>query len=69
MGIRLMAASTQYAGFSPRAETDIYLKRAQQMGKSLITTSTQWINSSLMAMSQWTLMPRVIAEQQTNTCP
>ena len=39
-GIRPMAAGTQHAGFSLRAETNLYLKRALQMGKSLITVST-----------------------------
>ena len=64
-----MAASTQHANFSPRAETDLYLERARQMGKSLITTSTQRTDSGLMAMLQWMAMSRVIVEQSTNICP
>ena len=39
------------------------------MGKSLITASTQWTDFGLMAVSQRIAMLRVVAEQQTNTCP
>ena len=37
---RLMAVGTRHANFGPRAKTNLYLKRARKMGKSLITTST-----------------------------
>ena len=37
--------------FGPKVETKLYLKRARQMGKNLITASTQRTDSSLMAMS------------------
>ena len=66
---KLMVADTQHADFDPRAETDLYLKRARQKGKSLITTSTQQTYFGLMVMSQRTTIPRVVFEQQTNTCP
>ena len=66
---RLMVVGTRRADFGPKAETNIYLKLVRQMGKSLITASTQWTNFSLMIMSQRTAMPKVVAEQQTNTCP
>ena len=39
------------------------------MGKSLITASTQWTDSGLMAVSQRAVIPRVVTEQQTNTYP
>ena len=39
------------------------------MGKSLLTASTQWRDFGMMAMSQQMTMPRVVAEQQTNTYP
>ena len=68
-GIRLMAVGIWHADFGLRAETNFYLKRARKMGKSLITTSTQWTDSSLMAMLQWMAMSRVIVEQPTNICP
>ena len=64
-----MTAGTRRANFSPKAETKLYLKRARQMVKNLITTSTQQTDSSLMVVSQQTAMPRVVAEQQTNTYP
>ena len=67
MGNRPMAAGTQRVDFNPNAETNFYLKRARQMGKSLITVSTQRIVSGLMAMSQWMTILRVVVEQQTNT--
>ena len=41
MGIRPMAASTHHMDFSPRAETNIYLKQARQIGNSLIPASMQ----------------------------
>ena len=65
----LMAASSRFADFSPRVETDFYLKRAHQMGKSLIIASTQRTNFDIMVVSQWTTMLRVVAKQQTNTYP
>ena len=68
-GIKLMAVGTRHVNFSLRAKTNSYLKRGQQMGKSLINANTQWIDFGLMAVSQQTTMPRVVAEQQTNTCP
>ena len=34
-----------------------------------MVASMQRTNSSLMVVSQWTTKPRVVAEQQTNTCP
>ena len=68
-GNKLMAAGTRRADFDPKAEINLYLKRARQMGKSLITASTQRTNFSLMTVSQWMVMQRVVAEQQTNTCP
>ena len=46
-----MVVGTQRANFCPRTETDLYLKRTQQMGKSLITTSTQRINFGLIVVS------------------
>ena len=49
---RPIAVGTRRANFGPRAETDLYLKRALQMGKSLITTSMQQTNFDLMAVSQ-----------------
>ena len=68
-GIRPMAVGTQHANFGLRVETKLYLKRARKMGNSLITSSTQRTNSDLMAVSQRMVKPRVVAEQQTNTCP
>ena len=38
---RLIDAGTRRADFSPRAKTNFYIKRARQMGKSLITANTQ----------------------------
>ena len=35
----------------------------------MIPASTQQTDHSLMDVSQWMAMSRVIAEQQTNTCP
>ena len=64
-----MAAGTQRADFGPRAETDLCVKRAQQMGKSLIIASTQQTDFDLMVVSQRTIMSRVVVEHQTNTCP
>ena len=58
-----MAASTRHADFGAMTEIDLYLKRARQMGKSLITASTQRMDSGLIVVSQRTTMPRVIAEQ------
>ena len=69
MGNRPMTAGTRRTDRSPRAKTNLYLKRFRQMGKSLITASTQRTYSSLMAMSQRIAMLRVIVEQQTNTYP
>ena len=66
---RPMATSTRRVDFGPRAETDLYLKGARQMDKSLITANTQRIDFGLMVVSQRTIMSRVVAEQQTNTCP
>ena len=60
--IRLMVAVTWHVGFGPRAETNTYLKRARQMGKSLITASTQRTDSSPMAMAQRTTMSWVVVE-------
>ena len=62
-GIRPTTADTRHADFSPKAETNLYLKRAWQMGNSLIPTSTQWTDFGLMAVLQWMAMPRVIAER------
>ena len=62
-----MAAGTQRADFGPRAETDLYLKRARQIGKSLIIPNTQQTDSGLMVVLQRTTVPRVVAKQQTNT--
>ena len=62
-GNKPMAVDTQHVDFGPRVETNFYLKRAQQMGKSLIIVNTQWIDSSLMVVSQLTTMPRVVAKQ------
>ena len=45
-----MAVGTRYAGFGPKAETNLYLKQAWRMGKSLITASTQWIDFGLIAV-------------------
>ena len=64
-----MATSTRCTDFGPKAKTNLYLKQAQQMGKSLITTNTQWMDFGLMVVSQRTTMLRVVAEQQTKTCP
>ena len=63
VGIRLMVAGTRHADFDPRAETKFYLKRARQMGKSLITASTQWTDFSLIAVWQRMVMLRVVTEQ------
>ena len=63
-----MVVGARRMDFDPKAKTKFYLKRERQMGKNLITTSTQRTNSSLMVVSQWPVMPRVVAEQQTNTC-
>ena len=72
MGIRLMATGTQRTNFGSRAKAGLShpqgLKRALQIGKSLETASMQRTDFSLMAMLQWTAMPRVVAEQQVNTC-
>ena len=68
-GIRLMAVGAWRADLSPRVETNPYLKWARQMGKGLIFASMHQTDFGLMAVSQWTVMPRVIAEQQTNTYP
>ena len=64
-----MAAGTWCANFGPKAQTYFYFKRARQMGKSLIIANMQWIDFGLMAVSQWTTMPKVVAKQQLNTCP
>ena len=63
--IRLMAAGTRHVDFGPRVETNFYLKQARQMGKSLITASTQLTDFGLIAVLQWTLMPMVVANRQT----
>ena len=68
-GNRPMVVGTWCANLDPKAQTKLYLKRARQMGKNLIITSTQWMNTDLMAVSQQTAMSRVVAEQQTNTFP
>ena len=39
------------------------------MGKSLITASTQRTDFGLIAVSQQMTKLKVVAEQQTNTCP
>ena len=57
------------ANFGLKAELNLYLKRARQRGKSLIITSTQRTNFSLMAVLQQTTILRVVPEQQTNTYP
>ena len=64
-----MAIGTWHTDFGPRAETDLYLKRARQMGKSLIIASTQRMDSGLMVVSQRTKLLRVVVEQQANTYP
>ena len=64
-----MAVGARYTDSGLRAETNFYLKRARQMGKSLITASTQWTDSGLMVVSQQKIMPRVVTEQQTSTSP
>ena len=46
-GIRVIVVGTQHM---KRAETKPYLKRARQMGKSLITANTQQIDSGLMVV-------------------
>ena len=51
-----------------RVEANLYLKQVQRIGNSLIPANMQWIDFSLMAMSQRMAMPRVVAEQQKNTC-
>ena len=58
MRIRPMAIGTRYANFGPRSKTNFYLKRAQEIGKSLITASTQWTDSGLIAVLQWTVIPK-----------
>ena len=58
-----MAVGTQGMDFGPKAETNLYLKQAQKIGKSLTTARTQQTNFGLMAVSQRTAMSRVIAEQ------
>ena len=57
-----MAAGIRHANFNPRVETDLYIKRARQMGKSLLTASTQLTDFGLMAVSQRIIMLRVVAE-------
>ena len=64
-----MVAGTWHTDFDLRVETNFYLKQARQVRKSLITANTQWTDLSFMAMSQWTVMPRVVVEQLTNICP
>ena len=68
-GNRPMIVGTRRANFGPSAGINFYLKREQQMGKSLITASTQQIDFGLMVVSQWMAMSKVVAEQPTNTCP
>ena len=58
-----MTTSTRCADFGPKAKTNLYLKQAQKMGKSLITASMQRTDSGLIAVSQQTAMPRVVVEQ------
>ena len=57
-----MAAGTQRVDFGPEAETNLYLKRAQQMDKSLIIVCTQRINFGLMAVSLRTAILKVVAK-------
>ena len=64
-----MAVGTQRVDFGPRVETNLYLKRARKMGKSLITASTQRTDFNLMDVLQQMEMSRVVAEQQKNTYP
>ena len=49
-GIRLMATGTRHTDFGLRAETNPYLKRAWQMGNSLIPVSAQRTDSGLMVV-------------------
>ena len=63
-----MNAGPRCVNFDPKAETNLYLKRAQQMGKRLITASTQWMDFGIMVVLQRTTMPRVVAKQRMNTC-
>ena len=51
-GNRPLAVGTWCTDFGPKAETKLYLKQERQMGKNLITASTQQTDSSLIAMSQ-----------------
>ena len=64
-----IAAGTQCSDFGLRAETNLYLKRVRQMGKSLITTSTKRTDFGLMDVLQWTTMLRVVVGQNVNICP
>ena len=68
-GDRPMTAGARRADFDPKAETKLYLKRGLQMGKNLITASTQRMDFSLMAVLRWTAMSRAVAKQQINTYP
>ena len=47
--------------FGLRAETNFYLKRVPQIGKSLITSNTQSTDSSLIVVSRRMVRPRVVA--------
>ena len=62
-GNKPMAEGTRCADLVLRAETNLYLKRARQMGKSLITANMQRTNFDLMVVLQRTAMLRVVAEQ------
>ena len=61
--IRPMIVGTRHVDFSSGAETNSYLNRARQMGKSLITASMQHIDSGLIVVLQQTTIPRVGSEQ------
>ena len=58
-----MATGTRLVDFSPRVEIALYLKRARQMGKSLILASKQWIDFDPMVVLQRMEMPMVVVEQ------
>ena len=60
--IKPMVVDTRHADFSLRAKTNLYLKRAGQMGKSLIIASMQQTDFDQIAVSQRTTMPRVVVE-------
>ena len=62
IGNRPMATGTRRENFSPRDKTNRYLKQVQQMGKRLITTSTQRIAFGRMVVLQQTTVSRIVAE-------